>query len=114
MKKVAIISLFTFIFSMLSFESNAQKNKETIIQTSAQCEMCKERLESNLSFEKGIKDVNLDMETKKILISYNPKKTDLSSLKKLISEIGYDADDIKANTVVYKNLPTCCKKPEDR
>ena len=109
-----MISLFILLFSLLSFESNAQKNKEVIIQTSAQCEMCKEKLESNLSFEKGIKDVNLDMKTKKILISYNPKKTDLLSLKELISDIGYDADDIKANAVVYKNLPTCCKKPEDR
>ncbi len=114
MKKIVIISLFTFIFSMFLFESKAQKIKTEEIQTSAQCEMCKERLESNLSFEKGIKDVNLDMETKKISISYNPKKTDLSSLKELISEIGYDADDIKANTVVYKDLPVCCKKSEDR
>ncbi len=99
---------------LFSFESNAQKNKEVIIQTSAQCEMCKEKLESNLAFEKGIKGVSLDMETKQISISYNPKKTNPATLKNRISDIGYDADDIKADTEVYKNLPMCCKKPEDR
>lgn len=114
MKKIVKISLFTLIFSLFLFESNAQKNKIVEIQTSAQCEMCKESLESSLAFEKGVKDVKLDMETKKLIITFKPGKTDIRKLKNAISKIGYDADDVTANLEIYNGLPSCCKKPEDR
>jgi copper chaperone CopZ len=113
MKTISIISAIFFV-CVFGLNADAQKIKEAYIQTSAQCEMCKDRIESNMAFEKGIKDLNLDMETKKLFISFNTKKTDLETIKEAITKLGYDADDFTADQKAYKKLPTCCKKPKDR
>ena len=114
MKKIVFITVTLLLLSGVVFTIQAQQIKVVEIQTSAQCEMCKERLESNLSFEKGIKNVKLDMETKKLSVTYKSSKTDINAVKNTIVGLGYDADDLKANPEAYKNLPMCCKKPGDK
>ncbi len=84
--------------------------KEVKIKTSAICEMCKERIERNLAFEKGVKEADLDVKTKVVTIRYNPKKTDVTKLKANIAKTGYDAEDVTADPAGYAKLPSCCKK----
>lgn len=86
------------------------KDKIVKIKTSAICEMCKERIERNLAFEKGVKEANLDVATKVVTVIYNPKKTDVTKLKANISKTGYDADELIADGEGYEKLPSCCKK----
>jgi periplasmic mercuric ion binding protein len=86
------------------------KDKIVKIKTSAICEMCKERIERNLSFEKGVKEANLNVETKVVTVIYNPGKTDIAKLKANISKTGYDADELTADEKGYNKLPGCCKK----
>ncbi len=84
--------------------------KEVKIKTSSICEMCKSRIEHNLSFEKGVKEADLDVKTKVVTIKYNPKKTDVAKLKANISKTGYDAEEVVADPAGYAKLPSCCKK----
>lgn len=86
------------------------KEKEIKIQTSAVCGMCEERIEGNMAFEKGVKSVSLDDETKIVTITYKTAKTDPDKLRKAISKLGYDADDVEADAEAYAKLPACCKK----
>lgn len=79
------------------------------IMTSAVCEMCKETIEKDLTFEKGVKEVNLDVETKILTVVYKPKKTDPLKLRTRVTEIGYNADDLNRDPEAYENLPFCCK-----
>lgn len=92
---------------------NAQKVKKTeqiTIKTSAQCEMCKERLEKEMAYEKGVVSSNLDIPTAVLTVVYKPTKTNPETIKKAINKTGYDADDLKADEKAYNSLPDCCKK----
>ncbi|MBW6459899.1 MAG: heavy-metal-associated domain-containing protein [Bacteroidales bacterium] len=80
------------------------------IKTSAVCGMCKERIEGNIAYEKGVKKVDLDDETKIVTIGYNPRRTDPDKLRKAISKLGYDADDVEADQAAHDKLPKCCQK----
>jgi len=80
------------------------------IQTSAICGDCKERLEHNIAFEKGVKSVELNDETKVLTIVYKTGKNDKEKLKIAITKVGYDADDLVADEKAYNRLPACCKK----
>lgn len=80
------------------------------IKTSAECENCKKRIESNIRFEKGVKNALLDVETKILRITYDRKKNSPEKLRESVSKIGYDADDILADAKAYKKLPKCCQK----
>jgi copper chaperone CopZ len=90
--------------------SQDKKIAEIKIKTSAICDMCKETLEKNLAFEKGIKKSDLDVESKIITVTYNPEKISPEEIRKAIAKIGYDADDVPANKKAYDKLDGCCKK----
>lgn len=88
-----------------------KKGKHTFsIKTSAQCDMCKERMEEALAFEKGIKAANLDVDSQVLSVTYNAKKTSEAQIRTKVSEIGYDADEVKAVKTAHDKLPKCCQK----
>ncbi|PKP17931.1 MAG: MerP protein [Bacteroidetes bacterium HGW-Bacteroidetes-21] len=92
----------------------AQKNVTEIeIMTSAQCGMCKDRIEKALAYEKGVIKSEVDLATKKVKVKYNTKKTNPDKIRLAISNVGHDADDIAADPVAYEKLPACCRKPGD-
>jgi mercuric ion binding protein len=105
MKKIVASIIITMTFSVFV---HAQTDTAHI-KTSAICETCKKTIESYLSFEKGVKKSNLDLETKMISVIYDPKKTDIDKIRLAITKSGYDADSIPRNPKAYKRLPECCK-----
>jgi len=113
--KTKITTLFMAILLMAGMSSFAQSEKESkfetiTIKTSAVCEQCKDRLEHDMAFEKGVKSVVLDLETKELTVTFKRGKNTRENLKKAVTKIGYDADDLVADQKAYDNLPTCCKK----
>ncbi len=95
--------------------SFGQNNLKTIIlNTSAQCEMCKDRIEENLLLSKGVVDANLDLQTKNVTITYKPNKTTPEKLIAILTGLGYDVADEPGDAKAYQKLPNCCKKPQDR
>ncbi len=90
--------------------SKPGKEKEVKIKTSAVCEMCKERIEKNLTLSKGITEAVLNLEDKVVTVKYNPKKTDEAAIRKVITETGYDADNLQCSQSAHDKLPDCCQK----
>ena len=111
MKTFKTILIAAMLFVTLSgVEAFASQDTTIVVKTSAQCEQCKKRIENNMAFEKGVKKVTLDVDTKNLTLVYDKKKTSPEKLKAAVTKIGYDADEKKANEKAYKKLPNCCKK----
>jgi copper chaperone CopZ len=95
----------------LSNVAFAQKCIETVeIQTSAVCDMCKETIENQLAFTKGVTAAELDVKTAIVTVSYKTNKTTIEDIRAAINEVGYDADDSPAEKKAYDNLHHCCQK----
>lgn len=107
MKNVIAITMMMFTFGTMA--QKEKKVEEKVIQTSAECNECKERLETKLNYTKGIRFAELDVPSKKLTVEYKTKTISLTEIKTIISELGYDADELKANSDAYKALPECCK-----
>ena len=107
-----MITSMTILLMLLWSPAFCQdKKQETVkIKTSAICDMCKDRIEKGLAFEKGVKKADLDVKTKIVTITYNPSKTTPDDLRKAVSKLGYDADNLPADKAAYAKLPACCKK----
>lgn len=102
--------ILTLAFLSISWMGLAQSNVKTVaIKTSAVCEMCKDRLEKDLTFEKGVKSVNLDLETKVLNIAYLDGKTNPDLLRKRVTMVGYNADNLPRDPKAYEKLDPCCK-----
>jgi copper chaperone CopZ len=102
-------NIICFLFLALSSTLFAQKPTVVSIQTNAQCGDCKERIETALNQIKGVVYAELNLETKIVEVKYKPGKTDVASLQKALTAIGYDADDQKADATAQKALPLCCQ-----
>ncbi len=111
-----LVKTFLVVFACISFNANAQKGvQKAIIKTAISCDHCKmcetcgDVLEKTLLKEKGIQMITLDEKLMTITVIYNTKKTDLTVIKNAISNLGYDADDVKADPSAYEKLDRCCK-----
>lgn len=102
---VAILILFT-----TTLKAQDVSVEELKVKTSAVCGMCKETIERELAFEKGVKKSVLEVKSKIVTVTYHPNKTTPEKIRQAISKAGYDADDIPANPKAYKKLDDCCKK----
>jgi cation transport ATPase len=102
-------TVFLIVFTLI-VKSAIAENDTLQIQTSAVCEMCKETLEKELTFEKGIKSSRVDLKTNILTVIYNPEKTNPSDIRVAVTKIGYDADSLTADPKAHKRLPDCCKK----
>src|SRR6476620_1293866 len=101
-----ITSTFMIVLVMIVSAANAQQSDlaEIKIKTSATCDMCKETIEKSLAFEKGIKKSVVDVETKMVTVTYNPKKITPEQIRLAISKTGYDADNVTADAKAYRKL----------
>jgi periplasmic mercuric ion binding protein len=108
--QIAIILLAAMMLSGNATVLAAEKTSDLKIKSSVVCGMCKDRVEGGLAYEKGVKDVTVDLKTKEVTVKYNPAKTTPEDIRTALSKLGYDADDVKADAKAYKKLPACCKK----
>ena len=97
------------VVMMLFVGFGFSQSKQVEIKTSAQCEMCKKRIEDKLNYTKGVKFVELDVASKVLTVKFNTSKITDKEVKDVVASIGYHADDVKRNEQAHSKLPGCCK-----
>ncbi|MBP5397937.1 MAG: heavy-metal-associated domain-containing protein [Bacteroidales bacterium] len=60
--------------------------------TNVHCQKCVEKLEENLAFEKGVKDLKVNLKDKTVYVRYDSTKTNVEKLRKVINKLGYSAE----------------------
>jgi len=106
MKNLLFLILAMTITSLVSAQTDT-----LVVKTSVLCDECKERIEHDLSFEKGIKSNVVNLDTKEVTVVYNAAKTDPQKIRVAITKIGYSADTLKADQKAFNKLPLCCREP---
>lgn len=53
------------------------------------CENCVKKVEENIAFEKGVKDLKVSLEDQTVAIKYDASKTSEPALKAAIEKLGY-------------------------
>jgi len=116
MKHIVSSTLLLLLFSLISInlyavEDNKTKQKpaKVAIKTTAQCNMCKKKIEEQVKSITGVEKAVLAVGNGIIKVQYNPNTTNADNIRKAIAAIGYNADSFKANDDAYNNLPACCK-----
>lgn len=115
--KMLVVFSMSVLFVLNVF---GQKMGKKAIETSKislptiYCEKAKADIEFTLKYIDGIQKAVVDFKKKILTVTYITDRTDKEQIKTHIANMGYDADDVKANPEAYAKLPTSCKKPEDR
>ncbi len=94
MKKIIAISIIlTLIIALASnplFAEN-KKEKTVVFMVNMDCHGCKVKIEDNIPYEKGIKDLKVNLDEKIVTITYRIDKTNDIEIIKAFAKIGYEA-----------------------
>ena len=89
MKKLILLTFALFLAVIVQ----AQNVKEVVFTTEPEieCQNCVNKIKNNLRFEKGVKAINPDLNTKLVTIKYDSEKTNPDNLIKAFAKIKYKA-----------------------
>lgn len=98
MKRFMALILTVAVTGALSLSAYAQDRKKADIRevtfvTSIDCKNCVKKIEAKLPYEKGVKDLKINLEDKTIRIKYDSSKTDKEKLAAAIVKLGYTAEE---------------------
>ena len=100
MKKLFLLTFALFLAALVQ----AQDVKEVVFTTEPEieCQNCVKKIKDNLRFEKGVKAINPDLNTKLVTIQYDSEKTDPEKLIKAFAKIKYKATVVEPKKEVEK------------
>lgn len=93
-QRLIIMVLFMAIPVIVTAQEKDKKTETVKFSTSIDCENCVNKIMTNLPFEKGIKDVKCDLETREVTVTYQKNKNDTEKIQRAIEKLGYTAKEV--------------------
>ena len=99
MKAIRLILILAVVL-MGAVNAQAEKKGEKTITFNANlhCNSCKAKVEKNIPFENGVKDLKIDMEKQTITVTFRGDKNNAENLRKAIEKLGIQIKDEAAKT----------------
>lgn len=95
MKKILLVCLVALFSVAVADAQQPQKGKKqtvtTTFVTDIDCEGCAKKVTNTIPYEKGVKDVQVDVPSKTVTVTYDPAKTNEETLVKAFSKIKINA-----------------------
>lgn len=87
MKRVVLLILTAVLTCGIAVAEKAT----VLFAVDLHCDGCIKKIEKNIAFEKGVKDLQCDLKKKTVLVTYDTKKTDVKTLQTAFEKIGKPA-----------------------
>lgn len=87
-KILALAMTLAMVFSFGNTYADKHEKKTVVFNVDMHCSSCKAKVEKNLPFEKGVRDLKVDMKTKTVKIVYRADKNTETNLIKAIQKCG--------------------------
>ena len=103
--------LFIAAFALCLTATSAAKDIKTVVlKTSPEmhCENCENKIKNNIRFEKGIKEIQTNLEDKTVTIKYDADKTDVDAIIAGFAKINYTATVAGGEAVTAPSQSSCC------
>ena len=68
---------------------------EVVFSTNMRCKNCVKKINENLSFMKGVKELVVSLENQTITVKYDKRKTDERILAEAVKKLGYKAEKVE-------------------
>ena len=95
MKKIIMLCLLAVmgfgIADAVAQKTNSQL-KTTVFVTDVDCETCAKKIDNSIPFQKGVKEVKVDLPSRTVTVTYDATKTSNESLVKAFKKIKINAE----------------------
>lgn len=92
MKKIITISLSLFICAT-ALVAKEKETKTAAFKVNIHCDDCRREIEESIPFQKGVKDLFVNMDTKVVTVVYNPAKTDSVEIADAFKRINFEVEE---------------------
>ncbi len=94
----ALFIVFFIISASVSAQNKkAENNKTVTFEVSMTCENCVRTIEKNIAYEKGMKDMKIDLTKKLVTLRFDTSKTSEEKIIEAFDKLGYVAVVKKGN-----------------
>lgn len=108
MKAVRLFLIFVVVFTSAMSVSAGNKGEKTVVfGANLHCASCQAKVEKNIPFEKGVKDLKVDMKAQTITITFREDKNSVENLKKAIEKLSIQVKETPADAKGDK-AKACC------
>lgn len=111
MKKCILGIFILTAFSAPAFAQQKAIQKAVIHTPGVIADACKTSIENFLVHEYGVSSVRADFRRHTVTVVWYTERTNIENIKTALANMGYDADDVKADPDAYKRLSPACKPP---
>ncbi|MCK9209118.1 MAG: cation transporter, partial [Salinivirgaceae bacterium] len=91
MKNIIMLSLLIVFVAINGTKVMAQEKQKVTFTVNMTCNHCKLVIMKNIPYEKGVKDVSVDLDKKEVTILFRKDKITTDQLIKAFEKIGYTA-----------------------
>ena len=85
---VVMLALVIGVGAVCAQQKKEVKNRATVtFATNLDCENCAKKILDVIPFKKGVKDVVVDVPTKAVTVTYDPRKTNEAALAEALEKI---------------------------
>ncbi len=110
MKRILILIVAAFLVAAPAADAQRRQDKKqkteqkdsrdenicsVTFSTNMSCQNCVKKINENISFERGVKALDVSLKDQEIKISYDKRKTDEEKLAASIKKLGYKAEKVK-------------------
>ena len=96
MKKIILMCLVAFLGIGVANAHEPKKGEKKTVTveflTDLDCEGCAKKITNTIPYEKGVKDVKVDVPTKVVTVTYDATKTNNENLIKAFAKVKIKAD----------------------
>ena len=90
---VCLVALFTIgAVSAQKPQKGGKQNVTTVFFTDIDCAGCAKKVTNTIPYEKGVKDVQVDVAAKTVTVTFDPTKTNNETLVKAFAKIKIKAE----------------------
>ena len=84
--------------NVLIYRKDKKKVEKVVYSVHIHCNSCVTKIKENISFVRGVKDLEVFLATKTVKIVYDPAKTNESKLETALKKIGYTPIKLSSST----------------
>jgi copper chaperone CopZ len=112
MKKIIVLCLVALLGVGMAVAQGPKKGGKsvttTVFMTNLDCQGCAKKITDTIPYEKGVKDVQVDVDTKTVTVTFDPAKTNNETLVKAFAKVK-----IEAAPMADKCAGECCGHHHD-
>ena len=115
MKVVKLLLVLSLMMSTVLAVSAQKKGEKTVVYNATlHCESCKAKIEKNIPYEKGVKDLKVDMKAGTVTVTFKEDKNTAEGIQKAIEKLNVAVTGIDGKSAKAGCSQGCCGDKEKK